>query len=50
MTTINKMASLPNSEGSTLARASAQELSALLANRPDTDRVQVKLDGHNLIT
>lgn len=49
MHTTGEMASLPNSEDTRLARASAQELSALLAQRPQAERAQVKLDGHDLI-
>lgn len=49
MSTLHDMESLPNPEDSSLARASAQELSALLAEMPQADRAQVKLDGHDLI-
>ena len=49
MASNREMASLPNSEDATLARTSAQELSALLDRRPEADRAQVRLDGHDLI-
>ncbi len=49
MSTALHMTSLPNTEDSTLARASSQELSALLAEMPQANRAQVKLDGHDLI-
>ncbi len=41
--------SLPDTESSALARASAEELSRLLGQMPHTERAQVKLDGNNLI-
>lgn len=40
---------LPDTEAAELARASAGELSRLLAERPHTDRARVQLDGHDLI-
>lgn len=40
---------LPDAEASALAKASASELSRLLANHPHTDRARVQLDGHDLI-
>ena len=40
---------LPNTEMAEISRASAVELSRLLADRPDIDRVRVKLDGYDLI-
>ena len=49
MNTARGIVSLPNTEDANLARASAQELSALLAEMPEADRAQVKLDGHELI-
>lgn len=49
MNTARDMTSLPNTEDVRLARASAQELSALLAEMPYADRAQVRLDGHDLI-
>ncbi|WP_260291942.1 helix-turn-helix domain-containing protein [Sedimenticola hydrogenitrophicus] len=49
MNTSRNMTSLPNTEDASLARASAQELSSLLAKMPQADRAQVRLDGHDLI-
>ncbi len=49
MAIAKNITNLPNTEISSLARASAQELGALLAEKPDADRAQVKLDGHDLI-
>jgi excisionase family DNA binding protein len=49
MNTARDMTSLPNTEDASLARASAQELSALLTEMPQAERAQVKLDGHDLI-
>jgi putative transposase len=49
MNTSRNMTSLPNTEDASLSRASAQELSALLAKMPQADRAQVRLDGHDLI-
>jgi excisionase family DNA binding protein len=40
---------LPNTEMAEISRASAVELSRLLADRPDIDRARVKLDGYDLI-
>lgn len=40
---------LPDTETTSLARASATELSRLLADKPDSDRARVQLDGHGLI-
>lgn len=40
---------LPDTEATALARASANELSRLLAEHPDSDRARVQLDGHDLI-
>jgi len=40
---------LPDTESSALARASAEELSRLLGQMPDTERARVKLDGNDLI-
>lgn len=40
---------LPDSEASALARASATELSMLLARKPESDRVRVQLDGTDLV-
>lgn len=42
-------ASLPNVEEAGLARASAQELSMLLAQMPKAERANIKLDGRDLI-
>ncbi len=41
--------SLPDKESTALARASAQELTQLLRERPDSDRARVTLDGRDLI-
>ncbi len=41
--------SLPDTESSALARASAEELSRLLGQMPHAERAQVKLDGSDLI-
>lgn len=49
MRAVRETTSLPSTEDASLARASAQELSALLSEKPDADRAQVKLDGHTLI-
>lgn len=40
---------LPDNESADLARASAQELSRLLKERPDSDRAHVTLDGRDLV-
>ena len=49
MNTARDVASLPNTEDVGLARASAQELSVLLAQMSMAERAHVKLDGHDLI-
>ena len=49
MNTSKEIASLPNNEVALLARASAQELSVLLAQTPKAERAHVKLDGRDLI-
>lgn len=40
---------LPDTESTSLARASAGELSRLLAEMPNVDRARIQLDGHDLI-
>jgi excisionase family DNA binding protein len=40
---------LPDHEAAALARASATELSRLLAQQPDSDRARVQLDGTDLV-
>ena len=40
---------LPDSESSALARASAEELSRLLGQMPESERARVQLDGNDLI-
>jgi len=40
---------LPNAETAALARTSATELSKLLAERPEADRVHIRLGGTDLI-
>lgn len=40
---------LPSMEMAEISRASAVELSRLLADRPDIDRARVQLDGYDLI-
>ncbi|KAB7627600.1 helix-turn-helix domain-containing protein [Alkalilimnicola sp. S0819] len=40
---------LPNDETTALARASATELSKLLARRPEAERARVQLDGTDLV-
>ncbi len=40
---------LPDTESSALARASAEELSRLLGKIPEAERARVKLDGNDLI-
>lgn len=40
---------LPGSDEAGLARASAEELSRLLAQKPEADRARVQLDGHDLV-
>ena len=40
---------LPDSESSALARASAEELSHLLGQMPKAERARVQLDGNDLI-
>ena len=49
MNTARDVASMPNTEDIGLARASAQELSVLLAQMSMAERAHVKLDGHDLI-
>lgn len=49
MNTVVDRQHLPDSETATLARASAEELSRLLARRPETDRARVQLDGRELV-
>jgi hypothetical protein len=49
MSSARETTSLPSTEDSRLARASAQELSALLTELAEADRARVKLDGHDLI-
>lgn len=49
MNTTNHPQVLPDDEAASLARASASELSRLLAEKPETDRARVQLDGHDLI-
>lgn len=45
----NLSQSLPNDEDIHLARASAEELSRLMAKKSRADRAHVRLDGHELI-
>ncbi len=40
---------LPDSESSALARSSAEELSRLLGQMPETERARVQLDGNDLV-
>ena len=40
---------LPDHEAAALARASATELSRLLAQQPDSDRARVQLDGTDFV-
>ena len=40
---------LPDTESSALARSSAEELSRLLGQMPQSERASVKLDGNDLI-
>ncbi|PLY14479.1 MAG: DNA-binding protein [Sedimenticola sp.] len=40
---------LPDSESSALARSSAEELSRLLCQMPETERARVQLDGNDLV-
>lgn len=49
MSASNQYQELPDSEVASLARESATELSKLLAEHPEIDRAQVKMDGHDLI-
>lgn len=49
MTASQQPKELPSAEAIALARASAAELSRLLAEKPAADRAQVRLDGHALI-
>jgi excisionase family DNA binding protein len=45
----NSASNLPDNEMARLARASVSELSRLLAEKPESDRARVQLDGHELI-
>lgn len=49
MNTAKEVASLPSTEDAGLARASAQELSALLAHMSSAERAHVKLNGRDLV-
>lgn len=49
MASLNEPRGLPDPESAELARASAGELSRLLAELPEADRARVQLDGHDLI-
>jgi excisionase family DNA binding protein len=49
MSSSKPVEALPDAEEAALARASAEELSRLLAERPTADRAQVRMDGHDLI-
>ena len=49
MTSTDHPQELPDTEAADLARASAGELSRLLAAKPEADRARVQLDGHDLI-
>lgn len=49
MTAAHDHQQLPDPETARLARASAEELSKLLARRPETDRARVQLDGTELV-
>jgi excisionase family DNA binding protein len=49
MNTERQPESLPNAETAQLARASATELSRLLAKLPASERARVQFDGHDLI-
>lgn len=49
MSAAEKNPALPDTETAELARASASELSRLLARRPATERARVQLDGTELV-
>lgn len=49
MRAAEKNTALPDTETAELARASAPELSRLLAHRPTMDRARVQLDGTELV-
>lgn len=49
MSTADNRQPLPDPETVTLARASAEELSKLLAELPEADRARVQLDGRDLV-
>lgn len=49
MSTAEDRRQLPDEETVTLARASAVELSKLLAQLPEADRARVRLDGRDLV-
>ena len=49
MSTAEDRRRLPDPETATLARASAEELSRLLARKPEADRARVSLDGIDLV-
>lgn len=49
MSAAEKNTALPDTETAELARASASELSRLLARRPATERARVQLDGTELV-
>lgn len=49
MSTSQHARTLPDTEATKLARASAGELSRLLAEKPDADRARIQLDGHDLV-
>jgi len=49
MGSAHEISKLPDSTEAELARASASELSRLLAETPDTPRARVSLDGYELI-
>lgn len=49
MTVPSNSQGLPDDEAVALARSSAEELSRLLAGKPETDRARVQLDGRELI-
>ena len=49
MSAETQLQNLPDNEASFLARSSAEELSRLLAAKPQADRASIKMDGKNLI-
>ena len=49
MDTTNNERTLPDAETAALARASATELSKLLAQQPEADRAHIRLDDKDLI-